>query len=566
MGNAVENVRSKISSSKVDSRAYRKESDLNRSPRSQLRTPSFSKSFDHSSTANGNIPLTQLADNLESSILHRLDVEINTLLAEFQPRWAQLRRHYQKLITTWLKNNPQDEEEASLRAMINDTASAEDIVQLHGALAEATSKGMSLPSSLLSIAGTIFALRKKLFILKEMKNSVHTRDGVQLDNSIREAGVENIIPLEEIETLRRVWTEIELLALDEIERFNDLKKRLSFACNSEDQETLQDIIKEIDNLQPSIRSLLAQNLAYAKLKLQSLYQKGSAPSPSAASRVSSSPTSAKHRDFPDSPKRPAEHSQSNPQRSGAYSFVTPPYGVYSSMPSPRFHEKHSPRFDMRPPDTTPMHEPQSPPFQSKKRSESGESTGRNQSPSHSPNNSRFNGGSTPKAQSGRTPRDTPIFSTDPSPQQKPSHHANHRPPPPQFEQESSFRPRPPPTYNSRYQAPPPPPPTDFGRPKPPSEKPPTEPQPSSGYHKKKQYNGSSHRVPPVPPPTVPVSRRNEHLQMLGFNKGTFPTQVQIKGAYKKCALQWHPDRNHDKQEEAKTKFQKIVAAYEYLTA
>lgn len=40
---------------------------------------------------------------------------------------------------------------------------------------------------------------------------------------------------------------------------------------------------------------------------------------------------------------------------------------------------------------------------------------------------------------------------------------------------------------------------------------------------------------------------------------------QIKAAYKKFALRWHPDKNIDKQEEAKEQFQLVQQAYEVLS-
>lgn len=45
-----------------------------------------------------------------------------------------------------------------------------------------------------------------------------------------------------------------------------------------------------------------------------------------------------------------------------------------------------------------------------------------------------------------------------------------------------------------------------------------------------------------------------------------PSQDEIRKAYKKAALRWHPDRrqNHDKAEEAKERFQEVRAAFEFL--
>lgn len=46
---------------------------------------------------------------------------------------------------------------------------------------------------------------------------------------------------------------------------------------------------------------------------------------------------------------------------------------------------------------------------------------------------------------------------------------------------------------------------------------------------------------------------------------TSATQDEIKKAYRKKVMQWHPDRNPDNVEEATVMFRKIQFAYESLT-
>ena len=43
------------------------------------------------------------------------------------------------------------------------------------------------------------------------------------------------------------------------------------------------------------------------------------------------------------------------------------------------------------------------------------------------------------------------------------------------------------------------------------------------------------------------------------------SQADIKKAYKKLAMQWHPDKNTENKEEAETKFKKISEAYQVLS-
>lgn len=60
--------------------------------------------------------------------------------------------------------------------------------------------------------------------------------------------------------------------------------------------------------------------------------------------------------------------------------------------------------------------------------------------------------------------------------------------------------------------------------------------------------------------SLKLSQRKDWYKILGVSK-TAPVS-EIKRAYKKLALQWHPDKNVDNREEAEAKFREIAAAYE----
>ena len=60
--------------------------------------------------------------------------------------------------------------------------------------------------------------------------------------------------------------------------------------------------------------------------------------------------------------------------------------------------------------------------------------------------------------------------------------------------------------------------------------------------------------------SLKLSQRKDWYKILGVSK-TAPVS-EIKKAYKKLALQWHPDKNVDNREEAEAKFREIAAAYE----
>nr|QEG03093.1 putative DnaJ protein P58IPK B isoform X1 [Cymbidium ensifolium] len=59
-----------------------------------------------------------------------------------------------------------------------------------------------------------------------------------------------------------------------------------------------------------------------------------------------------------------------------------------------------------------------------------------------------------------------------------------------------------------------------------------------------------------------LSKRKDWYKILGLSKTA--SIAEIKRAYKKLALQWHPDKNVENREEAETKFREIAAAYEVL--
>jgi molecular chaperone DnaJ len=58
-----------------------------------------------------------------------------------------------------------------------------------------------------------------------------------------------------------------------------------------------------------------------------------------------------------------------------------------------------------------------------------------------------------------------------------------------------------------------------------------------------------------------VSSKRDYYEVLGVQKGA--GKEEIKGAYRKLALQYHPDRNKDKA--AEEKFKEISEAYAVLS-
>ena len=55
-------------------------------------------------------------------------------------------------------------------------------------------------------------------------------------------------------------------------------------------------------------------------------------------------------------------------------------------------------------------------------------------------------------------------------------------------------------------------------------------------------------------------KRKDWYKVLGVDKSA--NSAEIKKAYKKLALKYHPDKNQDNPKEAEAKFQEVAAAYE----
>lgn len=57
-----------------------------------------------------------------------------------------------------------------------------------------------------------------------------------------------------------------------------------------------------------------------------------------------------------------------------------------------------------------------------------------------------------------------------------------------------------------------------------------------------------------------LSKRKDWYKVLGLSN--MASAADIKRAYKKLALQWHPDKNVENKEEAENKFREVAEAYE----
>lgn len=61
----------------------------------------------------------------------------------------------------------------------------------------------------------------------------------------------------------------------------------------------------------------------------------------------------------------------------------------------------------------------------------------------------------------------------------------------------------------------------------------------------------------------PKEKSEDYYKILGVKRDA--NDAQIKKAFKKLAIKYHPDKNKDDPDGAKAKFQKVAAAYEVLS-
>ena len=61
----------------------------------------------------------------------------------------------------------------------------------------------------------------------------------------------------------------------------------------------------------------------------------------------------------------------------------------------------------------------------------------------------------------------------------------------------------------------------------------------------------------------PDIKSDDYYKILGLDKGA--NDAEIKKAYRKLAMKWHPDKNADNKAQSEENFKKISEAFEVLS-
>ncbi|WP_214226665.1 J domain-containing protein [Pedobacter sp. B4-66] len=87
---------------------------------------------------------------------------------------------------------------------------------------------------------------------------------------------------------------------------------------------------------------------------------------------------------------------------------------------------------------------------------------------------------------------------------------------------------------------------------------------SKGYGSPKQWQEAfEERMNPEDAEMVLINQTQSPHEILGVKANA--TAGEIKKAFRKLIMEWHPDRNENRIDEAKEMSQKIIAAYSLLT-